>query len=212
MGLYAKYILPRLINFACGAPAIESQRRLVVPRARGRVLEIGMGSGLNLPHYDPARIERVIGLDPAGEMLALAKRRARQVPFAVEFLELAGEALPLSDASIDSVLVTYALCTIADAPAALAQMRRVLKPGGRLIFCEHGRAPDAGVRRWQDRLTPAWKRIGGGCHLNRDIPALIEGAGFHLETLEAAYLQETPRFAGFTYWGSARLTTTPPDA
>ena len=204
MGFYARHVLPRLLNLSCGTKVVERQRRKVVPLAEGRVLEVGIGSGLNLPLYDPARVERVFGLDPAEEMLAYARRKAEAVSFPVEFLALEGERIPLERQSVDTVLVTYTLCTIPDAVAALEGMARVLKGGGRLIFCEHGRAPDEAVRRWQNRLDPLWNRIAGGCHLNRDIPRLIEAAGFRLETLESLYLPRAPRFAAFNTWGSAR--------
>ena len=204
MGFYDRHILPKVLNWSCGTEQVQEQRRKVVPLARGRVLEIGIGSGLNLPYYDPDKIDKVIGLDPALEMLAYAKRKSCSLPFAVEYLALRGDAIPLEPESVDTVLVTYTLCTIPDASAALIGMRRVLKKGGRLIFCEHGKAPDEGVRRWQDRLNPLWGVIGGGCNLNRDIPALIEAAGFGIDTLETMYLPDTPRFAGFNYWGSAR--------
>ncbi len=203
MSFYDRHILPRLLNWSCGAKPVREQRRKVVPRAQGRVLEIGIGSGLNLPYYDPAKVECVIGLDPAEVMLTYAKRKSGDLPFPVEYLALEGENIPLERASVDTVLVTYTLCTIPDALQALGGMRRVLKPGGQLIFCEHGKAPDAAVRLWQDRLNPLWGRIGGGCNLNRDIPALIEAAGFRIEGLESAYLPGTPRFAGFNYWGAA---------
>ena len=137
-------------------------------------------------------------------MLTYARRKSEHLPFTVECLALEGERIPLERQSIDTVLVTYTLCTIPDAIAALEGMRQVLKPGGRLIFCEHGKAPDAAVRRWQHRLNPLWNRIGGGCNLDRDIPALIEGAGFRIDSLDTMYLPHTPRFAGFNYWGSAQ--------
>ncbi len=204
MGFYDRHILPRVLNWSCGTKPVRRQRQKVVPLAEGRVLEIGIGSGLNLPYYDPAKVERVIGLDPAEEMLTYARRKSEHLPFTVEYLALEGERIPLERQSVDTVLVTYTLCTIPDAIAALEGMRQVLKPGGRLIFCEHGKAPDEAVRRWQDRLNPLWGRIGGGCNLNRDIPALIEASGFAIDTLETMYLPSTPRFAGFNYWGSAR--------
>ncbi len=203
MGFYDKHILPRVLDWTCGSEPVQRQRQMVVPLAEGSVLEIGIGTGLNLPFYDGARVERVIGLDPAEPMLRRARPRSEGLPFAVEYLALEGERIPLDRASIDTVLVTYTLCTIADAGAALDGMRRVLKPAGRLIFCEHGTAPDAAVRRWQNRLTPVWRRIGGGCNLNRDIPALIEGSGFVIDKLDSAYLSGVPRFAGFNYWGTA---------
>ena len=204
MSFYDRHILPKLLNWACGTKPVRRQRQKVVPLAEGRVLEIGIGSGLNLPYYDPEKVERVIGLDPAEEMLAYARRRSETLPFAVEYLVLDGENIPLQGRSVDTVLVTYTLCTIPDAIAALEGMRRVLKPGGRLIFCEHGKAPDESVLRWQRRLNPIWNRIGGGCNLDRDIPAMIEAAGFRIDTLDSMYLPGAPRFAGFNYWGSAR--------
>ncbi len=204
MGFYARYILPKVLNLSCGTKVVQRQRQKVVPLCEGVVLEIGIGSGLNLPYYDATRVERVIGLDPAQEMLAYARRRSENLPFTVEYLVLEGERIPLDPHTVDTVLVTYTLCTIADPITALEAMGRVLKPGGGLIFCEHGRAPDQGVRRWQHRLNPLWNRIGGGCNLDRDIPALIEGAGFHIEALDSMYLPRTPRFAGFNFWGCAR--------
>jgi ubiquinone/menaquinone biosynthesis C-methylase UbiE len=167
------------------------------------VLEIGIGTGLNLPHYDRTRVESIVGLDPGLEMHRLARRRMRQAGLSVELVALSAETIPFADASFDTVLVTYSLCTIPDAVAALREMRRVLKPGGRLIFCEHGRAPDAAVRQWQDRLTPLWSRLAGGCHLNRDIPALLAGAGFRSDDMETLYLPG-PRPLTFNYWGTAQ--------
>ena len=204
MGFYDRHILPKVLNWSCGTKPVRRQRQKVVPLAEGRVLEIGIGSGLNLPYYDPTKVERVIGLDPAEAMLTYARRKSEHLPFTVECLALEGERIPLERQSIDTVLVTYTLCTIPDAIAALEGMRQVLKPGGRLIFCEHGKAPDAAVQRWQHRLNPLWNRIGGGCNLDRDIPALIEGAGFRIDSLDTMYLPHTPRFAGFNYWGSAQ--------
>jgi ubiquinone/menaquinone biosynthesis C-methylase UbiE len=203
MGFYDRHILPRLLNAAMGAKPITYQRRKVVPRAEGRVLEIGFGAGHNLPFYDAARVSRIWALEPAAEMRARAAVRVSQSPIELEFLDLPGERIPLSDDAADTVLVTYTLCTIPAVHKALGEMRRVMKPSGRMIFCEHGEAPDAGVRRWQERLTPVWKRIGGGCHLGRAIPSLIADAGFRVESLETMYLPDTPRFAGFNYWGSA---------
>jgi SAM-dependent methyltransferase len=202
MGFYDRHILPHVIDLACGAKPIGYQRRKVVPHAHGRVLEVGIGSGLNLPFYDPAKVEKLWGLEPAPEIRRMAERAAQGAPFPVEFIGLPGETIPLDDASVDTVVITYTLCTIPDAVAALGQMRRVLKPGGRLLFSEHGRAPDAAVRRWQDRLTPLWKRIGGGCHLNRDIPALLDEGGFAVDRLETMYVPG-PRPMTFTYWGVA---------
>lgn len=203
MGFYDKHILPRIIDWGCGQEIMQQQRERVVPRARGRVLEIGIGPGHNLAYYDATQVECVIGVDPSVELLARARKRSDAVPFPVELLTLGGEEIPLADASVDTVVVTFTLCTIPDTDTALAQMRRVLKPGGSLVFCEHGRAPDAGVRRWQDRVNPLWKRCFGGCNLNRDMPALIRDAGFHIDSLESDYLEDTPRIAGYRYLGIA---------
>ncbi len=202
MGLYGRYVLPRMVHFACGRKPNMRQRQKVVPRARGRVLEIGIGSGLNLQFYDPAKVSKVWGLDPAPEMLRMAQRAARALPFGVELLGLPGDEIPLADASVDTVLVTYTLCTIPDTTPALRQMSRVLRPGGELIFCEHGAAPDVSVRRWQDRLNPMWQRLAGGCNLNRPIPLLIEAGGFRITSLETMYIPGW-RPGTFNYWGTA---------
>ncbi len=202
MGFYDRHILPHVINLACGAKPISYQRRLVVPQAQGRVLEIGIGSGLNLPFYDPAKVELLWGLEPSDDIRRMAERKAAHSPFPVEFIGLPGEQIPLDDASADTVVTTYTLCTIPGAVAALREMHRVLKPGGRLLFSEHGRAPDAAVVLWQERLTPLWKVIGGGCHLARDIPALLREGGFNPDGLRANYIPG-PRPMSFNYWGSA---------
>jgi len=204
MSLYERYVLPHVINCACGSKPIMKQRAKVVPRARGTVLEIGIGTGLNLAYYDASRIDRLIGLDPSESSWHIASRKAAELPFPVEFIGLPGEQIPLADDSVDTIVVTYSLCTIPDPVAALRGMKRVLRPGGELVFCEHGRAPDAPVRRWQDRLNGLWGAIAGGCHLNRDIPALLNDGGFHVADLETRYLPGTPRFAGFNFWGTAR--------
>lgn len=203
MGFYEKHILPHFINCACSTRPMMKQREKVVPLASGTVLEIGIGTGLNLPYYDTDKVTRVIGLDPSARSWALAAERARTVPFEVEFIGLPGEEIPLENNTVDTVLVTYSLCTIPEPVSALAGMRRVLRPGGQLLFCEHGLAPDASVARWQARINPIWRPIAGGCHLDRDIPALLSEGGFVVDTLHTAYLPGTPRFAGFNYWGGA---------
>jgi ubiquinone/menaquinone biosynthesis C-methylase UbiE len=203
MGFYDRHILPRLLNAAMSAKPISYQRRKVVPRAQGRVLEIGFGAGHNLPYYDAAKVERIWALEPSAEMRerSALRRAASSIP--LEFIDLPSEKIPLNADSADTILVTYTLCTIPDVMAALGEMRRVMKPAGRMIFCEHGEAPDESVKRWQRRITPVWKVIGGGCHVGRQIPKLIQDAGFNVQDMETMYLPGTPRFAGFNYWGSA---------
>lgn len=202
MGFYAKHVLPHVVHLACGAKPNRRQRQKVVPLARGRVLEIGIGSGLNLDFYDSDHVEHVWGLDPSPEMWALAERSARKQAFEVEFIEAGAEHIPLEDGSVDTVVITYTLCTIPEATAALADMRRVLKPGGQLVFCEHGLAPDEGVRRWQHRVNPIWRRVGGGCNLNRDIPSLLRAGGFRIRDMDAMYIPGW-KPASFNYWGTA---------
>lgn len=203
MGFYSNRILPHCIDRGCAASPVGRQREKVVPQAEGRVLEVGMGSGLNIPFYDAGKVELVWGLEPSEGMRRKARARVASAPFELRWLGLPAEEIPLEDNSADTVVLTYTLCTVGGWKTALAQMRRVLKPGGRLLFSEHGRAPDESVRRWQDRLDPLWSRIAGGCHLNRDIPRLLEDGGFVVGQLETMYLPSTPRFAGFTYWGYA---------
>ena len=203
MSLYERWILPKLIDKGCGAPPILKQRSKVVPQATGRVLEIGMGSGLNLSFYEPEKIEFVWGLEPSEGMRRRAAPRVEAVPFAVKWLELPGEEIPLEDHSVDTVVLTFTLCTIPEPERALEQMRRVLAPGARLLFCEHGAAPTAAVRKWQNRINPIWKKIAGGCHLNREIPKEIERAGFKIETLDQMFVPNTPKVAAYNYWGSA---------
>lgn len=202
MGFYERYILPKAIDIACGVKPVRRQREKVVPRAHGRVLEVGIGTGHNIPYYDTTKIEKVWGLDPALEMHKFAARRVVRSELDVEIIGLSGERIPMEDNTFDTVLVTYTLCSIPDAVQALREMRRVLKPGGELLFCEHGLAPEESVQRWQHRLTPLWRKIGGGCHLDRPIPELIRQAGFALRDLKTMYLPG-PRPLTYNYWGSA---------
>ena len=203
MSFYDKYILPSFLNCACGSKPIKYQRSKVVPMAEGMVLEVGIGSGLNIPYYDSTKISAIIGLDPSEELNNMAKKVAADKELEVDFILGSAEAIPLPDNHVDSVLVTYTLCTIPDALSASKEMRRVLKPDGKIIFCEHGMAPDAGVAKWQARIDPYWAKIAGGCHLNRDIPQLIQSAGFNIQSMEQMYLPSTPKFAGYNYWGVA---------
>ena len=203
MNFYERHVVPWLIDVGCSTSQIMKQREKVVPRASGTVLEVGMGPGHNLAFYDPSRVDLVWGLEPATSMRRRAERNLQRSPVPVRWLDLPGERVPLEDASVDTVVLTFTLCSIADWPTALAQMHRVLKPGGRLLFCEHGLAPDPGVRIWQNRINTGWQKLCGGCNLNRDIPALLRAGGFEPDRLESAYIPGTPRIAGFNYWGEA---------
>jgi ubiquinone/menaquinone biosynthesis C-methylase UbiE len=203
MGFYSRYVLPNIIACGCSAPSVKERRAGIVPDAAGIVLELGFGSGLNLPFYDPAKVSKVYALEPEPGMLVKARRRAAKAPLPVEALAETAEELSLPAGSVDTVLVTFALCTIPDAVTALAGARRALKPGGRLLFCEHGRAPDADVLRTQEKLDKTWAKVFGGCHLTRDIPALVRAAGYRIERLDEGYMPKSPRFAGYTYRGAA---------
>jgi ubiquinone/menaquinone biosynthesis C-methylase UbiE len=204
MGLYNKYVLPKVLNCTCGSKPINYQRKKVVPLAKGLVLDVGIGSGLNIPFYDMTKIDKVIGLDPSEELNSLAIGVAEENKVDVDFMLCGAEDIPLPDNHVDTVLITYTMCTIPEVMEANKEMLRVLKPEGRLIFCEHGLAPDPKVAKWQSRIDPIWGKIAGGCHLNRNIPELITSAGFEIENMEQMYLPSTPRFAGYNYWGSAR--------
>jgi len=203
MGLYDKYILPHFLNCACGSKPIKYQREKVVPMAEGLVLEVGIGSGLNIPYYDAAKVDKILGLDPSEELNRMALKVAEDKGIPVEFILSGAEAMPLPDNHVDTVLVTFTMCTIPEVAAANKEMLRVLKPGGKMIFCEHGLAPDTNVSKWQSRIDLIWGKIAGGCHLNRDIPGLITAAGFEIEAMEQMYLPSTPKFAGYNYWGTA---------
>ena len=202
MGLYQDHVLPRLIHLSMRQRNLAAYRARVLPAAQGRVLEIGIGSGLNLPYYSTT-VEQVIGLDPSPKLLAMAREAARRTSLPLELIENSAETIPLYNRSIDTVVTTWTMCSIPDVQRALGEMRRILKPEGRLLFVEHGRSPDPDIRRWQDRLTPVWRRVGGGCHLNRAIGELIEEAGFRIERLETGYMRG-PKPMTFMYEGSAR--------
>ncbi len=203
MGFYDRFILPKAIEKICSAKPIRYQRKKIVPHAEGRVLEIGFGSGLNLPFYDPNKVDFVWGLEPSKGLRKRASKALSNSPLEVKWLELPSEEIPLEDNSADTIVLTYTLCSISRAKIALQQMKRVLKPGGKLLFCEHGEAPDEVIRRWQNRINPFWKLIGGGCQLNLPIPKIIEEGGFKISKLETMYLPDSNRLAAFNYWGSA---------
>lgn len=201
MSIYGDLILPRLCHLAMRNRRFRPFRQRVVGAAAGRVLEIGAGSGLNLPFYG-AGVTGVISLEPSPGLIGMAVRAASRLPVAADFVEASAECIPLDTRSVDSVVMTWTGCSIADLPAALQEIRRVLRPGGRLLFVEHGRAPDARVARWQDRITPYWQRIAGGCHLNRKIDDQLNASGFRIDRLETGYIAG-PRIMTFMYEGSA---------
>lgn len=204
MNFYNRYVLPRLIQFAMSSPDAARLRTAHVPSARGDVLEVGIGSGLNIPFYTGA-VTKLYGIDPSAELLARAKSVAATAPFPVELLTSTAERIPLPDESVDTVVVTWSLCSIPDAAAALREMRRVLRADGTLIFVEHGLSSDADVRKWQNRLTPFWRPWTGGCHLNKKIDDLVRDAGFTIAELRTEYVPG-PRALTFMYQGRARKT------
>lgn len=200
-GWYDRHVLPYLIELACGTKPVGRQRGKVIPQARGRVLEIGIGTGLNLPFYDASRVHAIVGVEPSLRMHRLALKRSRAAGLPVEIVGIGAERLPLADRAFDTVVSTYTLCTIPDPVAALREVRRVLAPGGRLLFSEHGRAPDESVRKWQSRLQPVWMKFSGGCRLDRDIPAILKEAGFDPQ-VQQMYIPG-PRIVSYHYWGEA---------
>ena len=204
MGFYDRYILPCCLDRACAIGPITKQREKIVPQAKGCVIEIGIGSGLNLPHYNPQTVTKIIGVDPDDHLWKRSQSRRDNCPIEIERVGLSGENLPLEDDIADTVLVTYSLCTIPDPVKALREMARVLKAGGKILFTEHGKAPDSGVHKWQNRIDPLWGKIAGGCHSGRDIPDLFTQAGLKLTSLDQMYIPG-PRVLSYNYWGAAQL-------
>ena len=202
MGFYRERILPWLVHLSMRQRRLAPYRNRVVSGATGRVLEVGIGSGLNLPFYGD-KVAQIIGLEPSPTLLGMANEAARKSQIPLRLVEGTAEAIPIENQSVDAVVTTWTMCSIPQIQSALLEMRRVLRPGGRLLFVEHGRAPEPGVRWWQDHLTPAWKHLSGGCHLNRAIEELIENAAFRIERLDKGYMQG-PRPMTFMYEGSAR--------
>ena len=201
MGFYRKVVLPRLIELAMRNSQLGGYRQQTIGAARGHVLEIGVGSGMNLPIYGSA-VARVCGIDPSPELLDRARERVAAARVPVSLVRALAEQLPFRDAAFDTLVMTWTLCSIPNPSAALNEMRRVLKPGGRLLFVEHGLAPEPAIIRWQHRLTPCWRRIGGGCHLDRKMDDLIRDAGFRVDALETGYMKG-PKPWTFMYLGSA---------
>ena len=202
MGFYAKHILPRCLDIACSVGPIDKQRAKIIPFAKGRVLEIGIGSGLNLPHYDAAQVDRVIGVDPDEHIWTRSQNRREAVSFPIERLGLSGEDIPMESNSVDTVVVTYSLCTIPDPVKALTEMRRILTTDGEILFCEHGRAPNKSVAKWQSRIDPIWSKLAGGCHSGRDIPNLFAQADLKIIELNQHYIPG-PKVLSYNYWGRA---------
>jgi ubiquinone/menaquinone biosynthesis C-methylase UbiE len=205
MSFYENRILPYLLNVFMNTKGTRDERQRSLAGVKGAVLEVGFGSGLNLPFY-PGTVTKVVGVDPSHTSAHLARKRIAAASFPVEFVGLSAEKLPVTDASFDSVVSTFTLCTIPDVAGALGEMRRALKPEGRFYFVEHGHADDPLVARWQDRLNGVEQKVFGGCHLNRDISTLIREAGFDIERLEHAYMKGAPKFAGYLYRGVAKRT------
>lgn len=201
MGVYSRYMLPKAVHYLCSHKSISRQRRKLVPLAKGRVLEVGFGSGLNLPFYDARRVRHLWGLEPRAEMWKMAQTGG--MGFDVELIEASAENIPLADGSADTIVVTYTLCSIGRVVEALLEMRRVLRPGGELLFCEHGLAGQERVRRWQARLNPIWEKLADGCQLNRPVPRLLEKGGFKIGALQSGFIGR-PKIATFNYWGRAR--------
>ena len=207
MGLknwYEANIMPRLISCACSQGQVMKRRSAVVPLAYGDVFELGCGGGINHTFYDAGAITSYAGIDPHEGLLDAARDAARAKGWVADIRAGRGEAIPFADASFDCMVCTFTLCSVDDPEAVMHEMRRVLRPGGTLLFLEHGRAPDAPVRRWQERIEPVWKRLAGGCHLTRPITSALAGAGFAAEQLGEGYTPQAPRFAGWMEWGIAR--------
>ena len=205
MSFYEKNILPHVINCACGLKAVDRQRAKVVPLAQGEVLELGIGTGLNAKHYDPARVSKVIGIDPSAQSWQLAQSKVQLSEVVIEFIQGSAEDIPLGNDSVDTAVITYTLCTIPDPDRALAEVIRVPRPGGRVLVAEHALAPDASVAKWQNRVNGIWGKMAGGCHINRDIRGLIEATPLQVQDWQAMYLPQTPKIAGYNVWGTATL-------
>jgi len=203
MGLYNKFILPKIIHWACSQKPSMLQRRKIIPLATGNVLEIGVGSGLNLPYYTK-KIKQLTAIDPSKKLWQKNDLNTENLPFNFEFIKAQAENIPLANNSFDTIVITYTMCTIPDLSKAFLEMKRVLKPTGKLLFCEHGKAPEKGIQKYQNIINPVWKHVGGGCNLNRNIPMLIEENGFTIKKLQTMYLPGW-KPASYNYWGIARI-------
>jgi ubiquinone/menaquinone biosynthesis C-methylase UbiE len=203
MSFYSDHVYPRLVAMLGNPKPIREVRQKILPMAQGRILEVGVGTGVNFIHYDPARVTKVYALEPNPGMVRLAERERRRTELDVEFLGLPGERIPLEDATVDTVVSTFTFCTIPDVMEAIRGIRRVLRPEGKLIFFEHGRSPDSSVRQWQERWEPIFRLVFQGCHLTRDIPVLLTQGGLRIDQIETAYLAPCPKYATHCWWGTA---------
>ena len=201
---YENYVLPKMLDCCCSTKPISYQRKKIVPEASGTVLEIGIGSGLNIPYYQKSRVNKVIGLDPSEQLCKMAKKTADDNNFSIDFLVNGAEEIELPSNSIDTILLTYTLCSIPEPYIALKEIMRVMKSDGRILFCEHGIAPDEVVQKWQNRINPLWGKLFGGCNINRDIPNILKNGGFKINSLDKMYLPSTPKIVAYNYWGSAQ--------
>ncbi len=202
MNYYNKHILPKVIDWSCKQNPNMKQRQKVVPLAKGKVLEIGIGSGLNIPFYDKSQVQQLTGIDPSEEIWSKNINNTEGLGYDFQFIKAFAENIPVDTNAYDSVVITYTLCTIPDTEKALEEIRRILKPSGQLIFCEHGKAPDKAIQNWQKMINPLWKLVGGGCNLHRDIPSIIENNGFKISNLETMYIPGW-KPASFNYWGTS---------
>ena len=205
MSLYSKYILPKVLDFCCATKPIRKQREKVVPLCKGIVLEIGSGSGLNFPYYKTNKVKKIFALEPDEEMIELARQETKKSSIEITFLQEYAERISLKDNSVDTILLTYSLCTIPDPVSALKEMKRVLRSNGCLVYCEHGLAPESSIRKWQNRLNPINSYFSGGCNLNRNITQLITESGFKIQKSETMYLPGTTKLVGYNYWGTAGI-------
>ena len=200
---YENYVLPKMLDCCCSTKPISYQRKKIVPEASGTILEIGIGSGLNIPYYKKSKINKVIGLEPSEQLCKMAKKTADDNNFSIDFLVNGAEEIELPSNSIDTILLTYTLCSIPEPYIALKEIMRVMKSDGRILFCEHGIAPDQVVQKWQNRINPLWGKLFGGCNINRDIPNILKNGGFKINSLDKMYLPSTPKIVGYNYWGEA---------
>tara|TARA_Y100000768_G_scaffold121313_1_gene89670 strand:+ start:398 stop:1021 length:624 start_codon:yes stop_codon:yes gene_type:complete len=202
---YENYVLPKLLDTCCSTKPINYQRKKIVPNASGTVLEIGIGSGLNIPFYNISKIDKIYGLDPSIQLCKKAIKKAEEINMNIDFLFEGAEEIKLKSNSIDTVVITYTLCSIPNPMDALKEIKRVMRSDANILFCEHGIAPDIKVSKWQNRINPIWGKLFGGCNINRDIPSIISNSGFKVQNLEQMYLPSTPKIVGYNYWGSASI-------